>query len=54
MIKDESRSFQLANLKGRDDVMKEITACEERLKRLVQGQVALIAYVKRESAEKSV
>lgn len=48
MKKDESRSYRIVNLNHRDDVIREITKCEERLTQLLhdQGEIALIAYVK--------
>lgn len=48
MVKDESHFFRLVNLGSRDDVIQEITNCEERLAHLLdgEGQIALIAYVK--------
>ncbi|SMO49294.1 hypothetical protein [Melghirimyces algeriensis] len=45
MIK-ESKSYKLVNLQNRQDVMEEIAKTERDLKRMLGGQVALIAYVK--------
>lgn len=41
-----SRQFRLVNLQDQPAVMKQIAAAEQNINRLVEGDVALIAYVR--------
>lgn len=45
-MKQESKTYHLVNLKNRSDVIQRISQAEEEINGMVDGRVALIAYVK--------
>ncbi|PTX65031.1 hypothetical protein C8P63_101255 [Melghirimyces profundicolus] len=45
-MKQESQSYKLVNLKDRDDIIQRITQAEQELNGMLNGRVALIAYIK--------
>jgi len=47
-VRQDNPSYRLVNLKDRNDVLDRITRAEQELNQLMDGQVALIAYVKDE------
>jgi hypothetical protein len=45
---NRAQKFQLVDLTDRPDVMATITKTEQELNQMIDGEVALIAYVNRE------
>jgi hypothetical protein len=48
-MKQNHKTYRLVNLEDRSDVIERISKAEEDLNRLINGRVALIAYVKDET-----
>ncbi|SEN06610.1 hypothetical protein [Lihuaxuella thermophila] len=48
MKNNRPQNFQLLDLKDRQDVIARITKAEQELNQMIDGEVALIAYVNRE------
>lgn len=51
MRNNRSQNFRLINLEHRPDVITRITQLEQQLNQMIDGEVALIAYVNNEKKE---
>lgn len=45
MEHDHSSKYKLVDLRDRPEVIRQITETEQKLKQMIDGDVALIAYV---------
>ena len=47
MEHDRSHHYKLVDLRDRPEVIRQITETEQKLNQMIDGEVALIAYVRR-------
>ena len=47
MEHDRSQNYKLVDLRDQPEVIRQITEAEQKLNQMIDGQVALIAYVRK-------
>jgi hypothetical protein len=48
MEHDRSQNYKLVDLRDRPEVIRQITEAEQKLNQMIDGDVALIAYIRKE------
>ncbi|QKG84838.1 hypothetical protein GXN76_10395 [Kroppenstedtia pulmonis] len=45
-MEDQAKSYRLVNLQNRSDILDKISQAEQEISQVLDGQVALIAYIR--------